>query len=132
MEKAEYGIFMTADAEGQPYGVAVSHVVEGDKVYFHCAADVGRKIENIKVNNPHNLKYHLPDDGLVVTFRCANNKLGYANVENIMAFIDLSSVGAAESSTLVSVTFSYTDLISGNIYEIGNHTVEVEFIQANG
>ena len=51
MEKAEYGIFMTADGEGQPYGVAVSHVVDGDKVYFHCAADVGRKIENIKVNN---------------------------------------------------------------------------------
>ena len=51
MEKAEYGIFMTADAEGQPYGVAVSHVVEGDQIYFHCAADVGRKIENIRVNN---------------------------------------------------------------------------------
>ena len=51
MEKAEYGIFMTADGEGQPYGVAVSHVVDGDKVYFHCAADVGRKIENIKANN---------------------------------------------------------------------------------
>ena len=48
MEKAEYGIIMTADLEGQPYGVAVSHVVDGDKVYFHCAADVGRKIENIK------------------------------------------------------------------------------------
>ena len=51
MQNAEYGIFMTADAEGQPYGVAVSHVVEGDQIYFHCAADVGRKIENIKVNN---------------------------------------------------------------------------------
>lgn len=51
MEQAEYAIFMTADAEGQPYGVAVSHVVEGDQIYFHCAADVGRKIENIKANN---------------------------------------------------------------------------------
>ena len=51
MAKAEYGIFMTADKEGQPYGVAVSHVVEGDKVYFHCAAGVGRKIENIRENN---------------------------------------------------------------------------------
>ena len=51
MEKAEYGIFITSDQEGQPYGVAVSHAAEGDKVYFHCAADVGRKIENIKVNN---------------------------------------------------------------------------------
>ena len=51
MEQAEYGIIMTADGKGQPYGVAVSHVVDGDKVYFHCAANVGRKIENIKVNN---------------------------------------------------------------------------------
>ena len=47
MEQAEYGIIMTADGGGQPYGVAVSHVVDGDKVYFHCAANVGRKIENI-------------------------------------------------------------------------------------
>ena len=51
MEQAEYAIFMTADAEGQPYGVAVSHVVEGDQIYFHCAADVGRKMENIKANS---------------------------------------------------------------------------------
>ena len=51
IEKAEYGIFITADGEGQPYGIAVSHVVDGGKVYFHCAADVGRKIENIRVNN---------------------------------------------------------------------------------
>ena len=34
MEKAEYGIIMTADLEGQPYGVAVSHVVDGDKIYL--------------------------------------------------------------------------------------------------
>lgn len=50
MENAEYGIFMTADKEGQPYGVAVSHVVEGDKIYFHCAANAGRKLENIREN----------------------------------------------------------------------------------
>ena len=51
MEKAEYGIFITADKEGQPYGIAVSHVADGDKVYFHCAADVGRKLDNVKENN---------------------------------------------------------------------------------
>ncbi|MBR5122198.1 MAG: pyridoxamine 5'-phosphate oxidase family protein [Anaerotignum sp.] len=51
MAKAEYGIFITADREGQPYGIAVSHVAEGDKIYFHCAADVGRKLDNIKANN---------------------------------------------------------------------------------
>ena len=26
-------------------------MVDGDQIYFHCAADVGRKIENIKANN---------------------------------------------------------------------------------
>ena len=51
MEKAEYGIFITADGAGQPYGIAVSHVADGDKVYFHCAADVGRKLDHIKANN---------------------------------------------------------------------------------
>ena len=50
MAQAEYGILMTADGEGQPYGVAVSHVAEGDKVYFHCAANAGRKLENIRQN----------------------------------------------------------------------------------
>ena len=49
MKKAEYGILMTADQAGQPYGVAVSHVMEGDRIYFHCAS-VGRKLDNIREN----------------------------------------------------------------------------------
>lgn len=47
--RAEYGIFMTADADGQPYGVAVSHAVEGNKIYFHCATK-GRKLKNLREN----------------------------------------------------------------------------------
>lgn len=50
IKNAEYAIIMTADKEGQPYGVAVSHVVDGDKIYFHCAANAGRKLENIRQN----------------------------------------------------------------------------------
>ncbi|MGN0135697.1 pyridoxamine 5'-phosphate oxidase family protein [Anaerotignum sp.] len=49
MKNAEYGILMTADGEGQPYGVAVSPVMEGDRIYFHCALE-GRKLENIRIN----------------------------------------------------------------------------------
>lgn len=49
MKNAEYGVLMTADTEGQPYGVAVSHVMDGDKIYFHCALE-GRKLENLRVN----------------------------------------------------------------------------------
>lgn len=49
IKNAEYGTLMTADGEGQPYGIAVSHVLEGDKIYFHCALE-GRKLENIRMN----------------------------------------------------------------------------------
>ncbi len=49
IEHAEYGIFMTADQEGQPYGVAVSHVIDGNNIYFHCAK-AGRKLDNIREN----------------------------------------------------------------------------------
>lgn len=47
--RAEYGVFITASADGQPYGVAVSHVMEGDKIYFHCAPK-GRKLDNLREN----------------------------------------------------------------------------------
>ena len=49
IKKAEFGILMTADKEGQPYGVAVSHVIDGDVIYFHCALE-GRKLNNIREN----------------------------------------------------------------------------------
>lgn len=50
IEKCDYGTLGTADGAGVPYGVAVSHVLVGDKLYFHCAL-AGRKLENI-VQNP--------------------------------------------------------------------------------
>lgn len=49
LANAEYAVLMTADAEGQPYGVAVSHVLAGDCLYFHCAKE-GRKLENLRQN----------------------------------------------------------------------------------
>lgn len=49
IQRAEYGVFMTADTAGQPYGVAVSHVLDGDSIYFHCAP-VGRKLDNLREN----------------------------------------------------------------------------------
>jgi len=49
IEKCEYGVFITADKEGHPYGVALNHVLIEDKIYFHCAHE-GRKLDNIKEN----------------------------------------------------------------------------------
>lgn len=48
LENSEHGVFSTVGEDGYPYGVPVNHVVEGDKIYFHCAFNVGHKQENLK------------------------------------------------------------------------------------
>ena len=49
METCTYAVFSTADADGFPYGVPISPVVEEDHIYFHCA-NTGRKMENLAQN----------------------------------------------------------------------------------
>ncbi len=49
IEKSEYGMLCTASLKGEPYAVAVSHVLHENRIYFHCALE-GRKLENIKEN----------------------------------------------------------------------------------
>lgn len=51
LEKSEYGILSTVNEDGTPYAVPVSYVYYKGKIYFHCAKDVGHKVENIKNNN---------------------------------------------------------------------------------
>lgn len=50
LDQAEYGILSTVGPDGYPYGVPVSYVVRNEKIYFHCAAGVGNKVENMKRN----------------------------------------------------------------------------------
>ncbi len=47
LKKAEYGTLSTMGEDGYPYGVALSHAVEGGKIYFHCAAANGHKNANM-------------------------------------------------------------------------------------
>ncbi len=47
---AQYGILSTIGANGYPYGVPISFTVMESKIYFHCAANVGSKVENIRFN----------------------------------------------------------------------------------
>lgn len=51
LANAESGVFSTVGEDGYPYGVPVNHVVEEDKIYFHCAFNVGHKQENLKFCN---------------------------------------------------------------------------------
>ena len=48
INKAKYGV-LSLCGEGLPYGVPLSHAMDGDTIYFHCAK-AGFKIDLIKAN----------------------------------------------------------------------------------
>ena len=50
LDKGEYGILATIDADGQPYTTPLSYVYADNCIYFHCATE-GHKLDNIKNNN---------------------------------------------------------------------------------
>lgn len=50
LENGEFGVLSTADKNGVPYGVPLNYAVCDNKIYFHCAPEVGRKIENLNDN----------------------------------------------------------------------------------
>jgi nitroimidazol reductase NimA-like FMN-containing flavoprotein (pyridoxamine 5'-phosphate oxidase superfamily) len=47
LARADYGVLATLRADGWPYAVPVNHVLSGDVLYLHCAAE-GHKLENIE------------------------------------------------------------------------------------
>jgi uncharacterized protein len=46
LARAEHGVLATLGADGWPYAVPLNHVLSGDLLYLHCAAE-GHKLENI-------------------------------------------------------------------------------------
>ena len=51
LAKGEYGILSTYGEDGYPYGVPLSYVYAGEKIYFHCSSEDGYKIQNMKYCN---------------------------------------------------------------------------------
>ena len=51
LEQGEYGILSTICENGTPYGVPVSYVYSNNCIYFHCAKNVGLKLDNIGNNS---------------------------------------------------------------------------------
>lgn len=51
LEKQEYGVLSMYDESGYPYGIPLNYVYMNEKIYVHCALDVGQKVKNLKVNN---------------------------------------------------------------------------------
>lgn len=50
MLSGDYGILSTCGADGVPYGVPLSYVWIGDRLYFHGAPSAGHKAENMGDN----------------------------------------------------------------------------------
>ena len=46
LARAEYGVLATAGADSWPYAVPVNHVLDGEALYIHSAAE-GHKLDNI-------------------------------------------------------------------------------------
>ena len=46
LKQAEYGVLSTSCEDGLPYGVPLCHVLTGNSIYFHCAAE-GQKLDNL-------------------------------------------------------------------------------------
>lgn len=46
LKQAAYGVLSTSCEDGLPYGVPLCHVLTGNSIYFHCAAE-GQKLDNL-------------------------------------------------------------------------------------
>ncbi len=46
LRRADHGVLATVGADGWPYAVPLNHVLSGNVIYVHCAAE-GHKLENL-------------------------------------------------------------------------------------
>ena len=51
LEEAEYGSLATISEDGTPYITPLNFVYTDGALYFHCAKDVGHKLDNIARNH---------------------------------------------------------------------------------
>lgn len=49
LRKETSGVLSVIGDDGYPYGVPISYVIDGDKLYFHCAKS-GHKVDAIRKN----------------------------------------------------------------------------------
>ena len=50
LETGEYGFLAMCGINGYGYGIPINYVLDGKKIYFHCAPE-GFKLDNIRQNN---------------------------------------------------------------------------------
>lgn len=50
MDRGEYGFLAMCGVGGYGYGLPMSYVADGDRIYFHCAPE-GEKLDAIREND---------------------------------------------------------------------------------
>lgn len=50
LKKGEYGILSTVSPDGKPYAVPLSYAWKDGLIHLHCAANTGKKLENISAS----------------------------------------------------------------------------------
>ena len=51
LKNGEYGIFSSVGEDGYPYGVPVNYIFYNGRIYFHCAAQAGKKLDNLEFSD---------------------------------------------------------------------------------
>jgi nitroimidazol reductase NimA-like FMN-containing flavoprotein (pyridoxamine 5'-phosphate oxidase superfamily) len=74
IDKSACGILCTVDSDGEPYGVPVSFVREGGRLFFHCAK-TGHKLDNLRRQPLCCVSFvgetHFPDNDFTVGYESA-------------------------------------------------------------
>lgn len=109
LKEGEYGVLSTVGVNGYPYGIGLNYVYKNEKIYFHCAPDVGSKLENIKQNSKVSFfvvgeaellpKIFSTRYTSVVVFGEASEVMGEEKFEALTDFIDKYSSDYKESGT---------------------------------
>lgn len=62
LHNGEYGVLSTIDSDGCPYGVPLNFAFDGERIYFHCAKDVGRILRTFKIKK----NVEVTDNGKII------------------------------------------------------------------
>ncbi len=51
VQKGIYGVLSTIGENGFPYGVPINYAYEAETLFFHCAKQVGKKLDNLRFDS---------------------------------------------------------------------------------
>lgn len=104
LQKGSYGILSTIGADGFPYGVPISYAFEENQMMFHCAKDVGKKLENLRFDSK--VSFTVVGETQVLPDKFATNYESVI-VQGVVVFLTGESKKAALSAIVRKYSADY-------------------------